>query len=136
MAVQVTSLSSLTPSSVGRIATLDLSAGTVTGSEVISRWLGVQPDSSPFKQRAPALFDKYTPQVLEFIEPALSSSNSGECDIIQRTSSISLVNGVSVCRLQGQELRLSEVHLMQSLCRILEVCVGSEGCYNAALNRA
>ncbi len=125
MAAQVTSLLSLTPSSVSRIATLDLSVGTVTGSEVMSRWLGMQPSSSYFKQNAPALhilFDKYTPKVREFIQPALSGSSIGGCDVIQGTSSISLVNGVSVCRLQGQELRLSEVHLMQSLCRILEVC--------------
>lgn len=119
----MTSLSLLTPASVTMVATLDLSLGTVTGSEVISRWFNTLPDSSLIKLFRPILqklFDKFTRKVLDFIQPALTNSCQRDASSV---SDASLVGGVSGCGLLGQELRVSEVHLVQSLCTLLEVGV-------------
>ncbi len=117
----MTSLSLLTPASVTKVATLNLSAGTVTGSEVISKWFNTLPDLSGLNLYRPALrtlFDKYTHKILDFIQPALTSGGHGNA---LNVSDVSLVSRVSGCGLQGQELRVSEVHIVQSLCTLLEV---------------
>ncbi len=119
----MTSLSSLTPASVGKAATLDLSAGTVTRSDIIRKWFNTLSDSSPLKLYRLALgklFDKYISKIVDFLQPVLINgfhSNSPS------ESDVSLVSGVTGCTLQGQDLRMSEIHLMQSLCTMLEVSV-------------
>ena len=65
------------------------------------------------------LFDKYIPDVLEFVRPILSTSGLAKAET--RGSSVSMSERVSHSQVEPQELMLSEVHLIKTCYQILEV---------------
>ena len=115
------SLSSLTPSTAVRVALLKVPGTTVSWQDILTRWHNTQSDSLVRRHRASvqALCDKYLPSTLELLQPALLSHRGrAECAGL---STSTLVSGAGLCRLQSQDLRLSEVHVVQTLCTVLQV---------------
>ena len=113
-----------------------MSSSTISWRDVALTWLTSQPQPDKNNKTASTLeelFDKYIPEVLEFLSPVLATCTSNLCSgVIQKPeppapggSALSL--GERVCRrsqvVESQELMLSEVHLTKTCCQILEVCV-------------
>ena len=113
-----------------------MSSSTISWRDIALTWLTSQPQPDKNNKTASTLeelFDKYIPEVLEFLSPVLATCTSNSCSgVVQKSeppapggSALSL--GERVCRrsqvVESQELMLSEVHLTKTCCQILEVCV-------------
>ena len=81
-------------------------------------WLSSQ-SQSDYTDTLEALFDKYIPDVLEFVRPVLSTSGLAKSET--HGSAVSMSERVPHSQVEPQELMLSEVHLIKTCCQILEV---------------
>lgn len=112
-----------------RVASLNLTEGTVNWKDTVVKWFNTQSDSSTIRQHRDALqlfFNKYVPATMDFIQPALTTNSS----ISHATVSISTISGgIGSLSLKPQQLKLSEVHVIQSCCRILQVSLDDKTIY-------
>ena len=69
------------------------------------------------------LFYKYIPLVIDFIRPALSGQSSDTSDAV---SSVNMSDKMSRDQIELQDLKLSEVHLINTCCQILQVSVATK----------
>jgi hypothetical protein len=67
------------------------------------------------------LFDKYIPDVLEFLRPILATTSGLVQKLKSRESSMSMSEKGRHSQVEPQEVMLSEVHLIKTCCHILEV---------------
>lgn len=74
-----------------------------------------------------ALFDKYIPPVIDFMGPVLTNSAINKTN---DNSTVSVSEKMMTSHLESQELMLSEVHVMNTCCQVLEVrgCVVESTC--------
>lgn len=98
-----------------------MSSATISWRDVLLTWLTSQ--SQLQTDQTQALFDKYIPDVLEFLRPILATSSG----LIQKSepgheSVVSVSEKVTRSQAEPQEVMLSEVHLIKTCCHILEVC--------------
>ena len=112
-----------------RVASLNLTASTISWKDTIGKWFNTQSDSSTVRQHGDALqrfFKKYVPATMDFIQPALLTNSSNSFATVS-TSTVS--DGLGSLTLEPQQLKLSEVHVVQSCCRILQVHVDKRTVY-------
>ena len=98
-----------------------MSSATISWRDVLLTWLTSQLQLQT--DQTQALFDKYIPDVLEFLRPILATSSG----LIQKSepgheSVVSVSEKVTRSQAEPQEVMLSEVHLIKTCCHILEVC--------------
>ena len=82
-------------------------------------WLTNQPQRD-YADTLEVLFNKYIPDVLEFIHPVLATSGSAKKSE-PPGSTVSMSERVCQSQLEPQDVMLSEVHLINTSCQILEV---------------
>lgn len=116
--LQVQDLSWLNPASAAEIGKVFMSSDTIRWRDVSHSWLSGR--SHDLTDTLESLFDKYIPQVVDFIRPVLANSAKTTSS---NDSTVSMSDKVSHCVIESQDLLLSEVHLMNTCCQILEVRV-------------
>ena len=113
--LQVADLSWLNPASAAEIGKIFMSSDTIGWREVTHSWLSSR--SHEHNDTLESLFNKYIPQVVDFIRPVLTNSTVTK---LISDSNVS-INKLSNCHVESQDLMLSEVHLMNTCCQILQV---------------
>ena len=114
-------MSALTPSLSSKTACVALSQDTITWRDVGLKFLNSLPDSkSNLWDSIKALLDKYIPPTFEFISAALLES---EDDGVHTKPSAVSIDNADASALEAQELKLTEVHLMNSCCKLFQVAL-------------
>ncbi len=120
--LEVPDLSCLTPSSVAQMATLCMSPATISWRDVAYQWLLKWEKQQT--ESLQSLFDVFIPKCVEFLAPVLEGVAHEEVG-----SDVSVApsrSGVGQ-RLTGQELKLTEVHIIKTCCTILQVSPHATG---------
>ena len=115
---QVADLSWLNPASAAEIGKIFMSSDTIGWRDITHNWLSSR--SHDLTDTLKSLFNKYIPQVVDFIQPLLANNTVTK---LVSNSSVSVNDKLSNCHVKSQDLMLSEVHLMNTCCQILEVSV-------------
>lgn len=111
---QLPNLSTLTPSSAAKIASLCLSPDTITWRDVVQRWLTNQ--NQAFVDSVQSLFDKYIPKCFDFLSPLLARESHSDNVV----SSVSLPS-LAQKGLLPQEMCPSEINLISTCYTIFQV---------------
>ena len=101
-----------------------MSADTIGWRDITLSWLSGR--SHDLADTLELLFDKYIPQVVDFIRPVLSNSVAVKTD---SDSALSVGENVPHGLIEPQDLMLSEVHVANTCCQILEVRTIAESLY-------
>ena len=96
-----------------------MSSSTISWRDIALTWLTSQPQQD-YTDTLEALFDKYIPDVLEFLSAVLATSGLAKKSE-PPGSTVSMSERVCHSQLEPQDLMLSEVQLVKTLCQILEV---------------
>lgn len=113
---QLPDLSCLSPASATEIGKVFMTSETIGWRDEMSSWLSSR--SHDQADALEALFDKYIPQVIDFLRPVVATSGA---DTMESVSMITVSDRLSRNQIEEQDLRLSEVHLIKTCCQILEV---------------
>ena len=111
-------LSWLNPASAAEIGKIFMSSDTIGWRDITHSWLSNR--SHDITDTLESLFNKYIPPIVDFIRPVLA--NSAITKLIS-DSNVSVNDELSHCQIESQDLVLTEVHLMNTCCQILEVSV-------------
>ena len=99
-----------------------MSSDTISWKDILLTWLTSQ--SQLQTEHTQALFDKYIPDVLEFLRPILATGGgfAQKSEPGHETQSVvSLSERVTQSQAEPQEVMFSEVHLIKTCYHILEV---------------
>ena len=108
----------LTPALAGKVARIVLSQDTINWKDVVLKWLhGLRDSKSISWDMFESLFNKYIPPALDFIAPALANTTTN--DVSMEPSTLDINEKLS--SLEAQDLKLSEIHLINNCCSILQV---------------
>ena len=121
MFVQVTDCSKWTSSFSSKVSKVVMSQNTISWRDIILKWLNsLSEDLKPVLwDILEPLFEKYLPSTLQFISPVLSGSAIYGGHSGSSTGSVGGADPIIV----PQELKLSALHVVNSCCQILEVCL-------------
>ena len=115
---QLPQFSTLSPSLASKTACVALSQDTITWRDAGHKFLSTMPESR--SDTIESLLDKYIPPTFEFISAALLES---EADSEPETKPSAVgVDSMDTSAVEPQELKLTRVHLINSCCKILQVC--------------
>lgn len=112
----MTDLSWLNPASAAEIGRIFMSSDTIGWRDITHSWLSSR--SHDLTDTLESLLNKYIPQVVDFIRPVLANNTMTK---LISDSNVSVNDTLSHCHIESQDLVLSEVHLMNICCQILEV---------------
>lgn len=115
--LQLSDSAVLPPSLAAKTARVVLSQDTISWKEVLLKWLHSLLDyRASLWETMEALFDRYLPLTLDFISPALEDGGPA-----MTGASSSTVDSNAAATLQPQDLKLTQVQLVNSCCRIFQV---------------
>lgn len=99
-----------------------MSQDTISWREIVLKWLHSLPEQqhkSLLWDTIEPLFYKYIPPTLEFLSPAQAEPRADADGVNNSTTSVA----AGPLNIEYQELKLSPVHMVNSCCQILQVCM-------------